>query len=180
MGQIHDHQPVLHIVAIVSRHSDAFTWTIDALTNQFGPVALASDVFDFTETSYYNASMGDDLKKQFVAMERLIAPDTIIESKILTNAMEDDYRDAVDHPEQRPVNLDPGYISPAKLVLATTKDRDHRLFLGRGIYAEVTLHYRSKAWCSSRWTYPDYQREDFLAFFTQCRQYLRENQSANS
>lgn len=76
--------------------------------------------------------------------------------------------------ESRPLNIDPGYISEAKLVLATTKDRDHRIYLSGGIFAEVTLHFRAKQWTSSRWTYPDYQREDFQAFFTKCRNLLRE------
>lgn len=58
-------------------------------------------------------------------------------------------------------------------MLATTKDRDHRIYLDNGIFAEVTLHYRQGVWEKSRWTYPDYQRPDFHEFFNQCRAYLR-------
>jgi hypothetical protein len=82
-------------------------------------------------------------------------------------------------PESRPLNLDPGYLTEAKLVLASTKDRDHRVYLDRGIYAEVTLHYqRGRGWQPRPWTYPDYRSEPYLQFFTRCRQYLRKHKHA--
>ena len=165
---------MLLIVAMVSRYADALTWSIEQLTKMHGVVAMESPVYDFVETEYYQKTMGDDLKKQFVAFEQLVSPEAIVAAKINSNDLEVEFAASHDHPEDRPVNLDPGYISEAKLVLATTKDRDHRLYLFDGIFAEVTLHYRSKAWCSSRWTYPDYQREDFQEFFTRCRLHLRD------
>lgn len=173
MGEISSHRPVLLICAMVSRYPDALSWAIAELEKRYGPAALASPVYDFTETSYYNESMGDDLKKQFVAFETLIQPNAIVDAKIATNDLEVDYKSFSDAPEQRPLNLDPGYISEAKLVLATTKDRDHRLYIAKGIYAEVTLYFRQKVWCSSRWTYPDYQRPDFQTYFTSCREWLK-------
>jgi hypothetical protein len=77
-------------------------------------------------------------------------------------------------PETRPLNLDPGYVSEAKLVLATTKDRDHRLYLQRGIYAEVTLHYYHRKWTPRDWTYPDYRSDEYHLFLDKCRDYLRQ------
>jgi hypothetical protein len=91
-----------------------------------------------------------------------------------TNQWEAEYAAASSHNEPRPLNLDPGYITLAKLVLASTKDHWHRLYLGRGIYAELTLHFRGGAWRSSDWTYPDYQRADFHQFFMRCRDYLKQ------
>jgi len=174
LGDITQHRPVLLIVAMVSRYDDALSWSIQKLTQTHGPVALQSPVYDFVETEYYQKTMGDDLKKQFVALEQLVSPEAIVSSKINSNQLEIQFADQHEYPEPRPLNLDPGYISEAKLVLATTKDRDHRLYIADGIFAEVTLHYRSKSWCSSRWTYPDYQRSDFQDFFTQCRLHLRD------
>lgn len=174
MGQITQHRPVLLIVALVSRYTDALLWSIEKLSQAHGPVALQSPVYEFVETEYYQQTMGEDLKKQFVAFEQLVSPEAIVAAKIRSNDLETQYASEHEHSEPRPLNLDPGYISEAKLVLATTKDRDHRLYISDGIFAEVTLHYRSKTWCSSRWTYPDYQRADFQDFFTRCRLYLRE------
>ena len=72
----------------------------------------------------------------------------------------------------RPLNLDPGYITPAKLVLASTKDHAHRIYLRDGIYAEVTLSFRGRKWQPLEWTYPDYRRDDYQRFFTECREWL--------
>ena len=84
-------------------------------------------------------------------------------------------RPSIIHPEPRPLNLDPGYITAAKLVLASTKDHAHRIYLQDGIYAEVTLAYRHRAWQPLEWTYPDYRRADFQEFFTRCREFLLQH-----
>jgi hypothetical protein len=61
--------------------------------------------------------------------------------------------------------------------LASTKDRDHRIYLDRGIYAENTLFFHRGAWQPRRWTYPDYRRADYHQFFMDCRKYLRSRQT---
>jgi hypothetical protein len=71
------------------------------------------------------------------------------------------------------LNLDPGYLTPAKLVLASTKDHAHRLYLARGIYAEVTLYFKGRRWQYRDWTFPDYRRDDYQQFFSACRELLR-------
>jgi hypothetical protein len=78
------------------------------------------------------------------------------------------------------LNLDPGYITQAKLVLASTKDHAHRIYLADGIFAEVTLSYKHRRWQPHEWTFPDYRRDDYQAFFTQCRDYLRACQPPKS
>jgi len=172
MGDIHDPDAVLLLVAASSRHQAALDWARERIERQFGPLALVSDAFDFTETAYYTATMGEELKKQFVSCERLIDPGELAHVKRETNAWEAEYATLGGHAEPRPLNLDPGYITPAKLVLTSTKDHAHRLYLGDGIYAEVTLAYRQRQWQPQEWTYPDYRRADYQAFFTACREYL--------
>ena len=118
--------------------------------------------------------MGAGLKKVLLAYERLIDPKRLVDLKHQTNDWEDEYQRIADHPEARPLNLDPGYVTHAKLVLATTKDRDHRIYLGRGIFAEVTLHFqRGRGWIPREWTYADYRSEGYHDFLTRCRAYLR-------
>ena len=174
MGEITQHKPVLLIAAITSRYVSALDWAITKASETWGPIAKQSPVFDFTETNYYVASMGDELKKQFIALEGLIDPATIAGTKLQSNKWEQEFKSENSFSQERPINIDPGYISEAKLVLVTTKDRDHRIYLRDGIFAEVTLHFRERVWTHSRWTYPDYQRADFQGFFTECRQFLRE------
>jgi hypothetical protein len=165
----------LLLVAAASRHDAALEWARLRIEATFGPLALASHAFDFTETDYYAATMGGDLKKQFLAVERLIDPGQLAQIKRQTNEWEADYAAAGLHSEPRPLNLDPGYVTAAKLVLASTKDHAHRLYLQDGIYAEVTLAYRHRAWQPLEWTYPDYRRADYQEFFTRCREFFLQH-----
>ncbi len=173
MGAITEPRPVLLLLAVFSRHDAALDWARQTAEANWGPIALTSEVFSFDDTTYYEKTMGTDLKKVFFAFERLIAPPLLIDVKLRTNDFEEQYRAEHDHPEPRPLNLDPGYVTEAKLVLATTKDRDHRLYLDRGIFAEVTLHLCRGVWVTHPWTYPDYQSAGYHEFLTKCRDYLR-------
>jgi len=172
MGEIFNPAPVLLILAASSRYAEAIEWARQRGAERYGCIALASNAFDFTETDYYTATMGSGLKKQFFAFERLIDPAALADIKRQTNDWEAEYAALARHPEPRPLNLDPGYITPAKLVLASTKDHAHRIYLRDGIYAEVTLAYRQRHWQPLEWTYPDYRRDDYQRFFTQCRDRL--------
>jgi hypothetical protein len=177
MGAITQPSPVLLILAAFSRHGAAFDWARAQAEAAWGPVALESQRFPFDATDYYEASMGPGISKVFYAFERLIDPERLAELKLLTNAWEADYAGKGGHAETRPLNLDPGYLTPAKLVLASTKDHAHRMYLSRGIYAEVTLFYKHRQWQAREWTFPDYQRADYQQFFSQCREYLRARMS---
>jgi hypothetical protein len=184
MGSITQPAPVLLILAAFSRHGAALDWARAQAEAAWGPVALESERFRFDATDYYEASMGTEISKVFYAFERLIDPAEIVPLKLQTNAWEADYAglskggaEMGGHVEERPLNLDPGYLTPAKLVLASTKDHAHRMYLSRGIFAEVTLFYKHRQWQSRDWTFPDYQRADYQQFFSTCREYLRARTS---
>lgn len=173
MGAISQVRPVLTIVAAFSRHEAALEWGRERCRREWGEVALESESFAFTETDYYDASMGPNLTKRFFAFERLADPGELPKWKLACNAWENEYRDLKQHDEERPLNLDPGYLTEAKLVLASTKDHHHRLYLGGGVYGEATLCFQRGQWREREWTYPNYRRADYHAFFTRCRDYLR-------
>ena len=174
MGEIRRQRPVLLIAAVSSRHESAIdSWTREIASQSWGNIALESEMFDFEETRFYAASMGENLKKKIFAFADLIDPAQIADTKILSNQWEIDFAHENQLPEKRPLNIDPGYVTEAKLVLATTKDRDHRIYLRDGIFAEVTLHFTQGSWQTFRWTYPDYQRRDYHQFLANCRDYLR-------
>lgn len=173
MGAISTPTPVLLLIAASSRYEAALAWGLRRSEAEFGPVAAVSDAFDFTETNYYDAEMGAGLKKQFWVFAAPIDPGRLAAIKRQTNLWEAEYAALEAHPEPRPLNLDPGYLTLAKLVLASTKDHAHRMYLADGIYAEVTLAYRRGGWQPHDWTYPDYRRADFQQFFTRCRERLR-------
>jgi hypothetical protein len=176
MGAIAEPAPVLLILAAFSRHGDALDWAEKRSAEAWGPAALSSPRFAFVETVYYEPSMGAGIQKCFWAYEGLIDPAAVVDLKLLTNQWEAEYAEKSGHSESRPLNLDPGYLTPAKLVLASTKDHAHRLYLSRGIYAEVTLFYKDRQWQHRDWTFPDYRRADYQQFFSECRDYLRRRQ----
>jgi len=173
MGQPHPHPPVLLIVAAFSRHAAALDWAKLRVVRQWGPLALESPRFEFRETDYYQATMGAELRKTFFAPVLPIDPAELVGIKLLTNQWEEEYAAAHPGSEPRPLNLDPGYVTLAKLVLASTKDHAHRIYLDRGIYAEVTLHFSHGRWQGRDWTFADYRRDDYHAFFDQCREQVR-------
>jgi hypothetical protein len=174
MVNVRPHSPVLLFLAAFSRYGEALQWAEQQAVAHWGPVAVASEVFSFDQTDYYEPSMGPDLKKMLLVFERLIEPNALVDIKLQTGQWEAEYRQSHDWPEPRPLNLDPGYLTEAKLVLATTKDRNHRLYLDRGIFAEVTLCYqRGGVWLASEWTYRDYQTPGYHQFLNRCRVYLR-------
>ncbi|MCL6503368.1 MAG: DUF4416 family protein [Pirellulales bacterium] len=173
MGTISLPAPALGIVAAISRYEAALDWAQRQIATCWGAIELISERFDFTETAYYESEMGSGLKKQFLVLGELIDPASLAERKLQTNGWEAAYVTVGRHAEPRPLNLDPGYLTQAKLVLASTKDHAHRIYLRSGIYAEVTLRFRGGSWEAWPWTYPDYRRADYHAFFSEARELLR-------
>jgi hypothetical protein len=173
MGEACEHRRVLCFVAAFSRYPAAIEWARQRLESQWGPIALRSDWFAFRETAFYESTMGPDLLKVLWAFERLIDPASLAARKLLTNQWEQEYAQVHAGAEPRLLNLDPGYLTEAKLILASTKDRDHRIYLERGIFAENTLYFHAGSWQKRPWTYPDYQRADYHQFLSRCREYYR-------
>ena len=174
MGDTRPHFPVLFFTAIFSKNIEAIEWGRHEMEQLAGPVLMASPLFEFSETGFYAESMGTGLRKQLFVFSEDFDPAKLPDRKIRSNQLEETFRANHSYPESRPLNIDPGYLSEAKLVLATTKDRDHRVYLRDGIYGEVTLFYLRSGWQFSRWTYPDYRRADYFEFLTDCRKLLRK------
>ena len=142
----------------------------ERMTASFGEIDFRSPVIPFNHTDYYRAEMGSDLQRTFVTFASPIDPGVLAEVKQRTNAIEIELsRAGDDGAPRRRVNLDPGYVTPAKLVLATGKDFAHRIYLRDGIYAEVTLMFGHEGVRFLPWTYPDFKSEAYVDFFTQVR-----------
>ena len=137
-------------------------------------LTFESDVWPFTQTDYYKEQTGGEIQRQFVSLENLIDPGELADIKHKTNKLEQDLagRLALDLP--RPVNLDPGIIEPSKLVLATTKNFSHRIYIGKLMYAEVTLIYEKGSWQALPYTFPDYRLDYYHKFFSKVRAKLLE------
>lgn len=171
MGRIKPHLPVKFIAAITYSPQAPLGEIFNRLKALFSEIDLYSDAYPFTFSDYYSNEMGSELSKQIIAFRQLLPAEFLPDYKIATNAIESEY--AVN--ENRTVNIDPGYICAAKLVLATTKDYSHRVYLGRGIFADVHLRYRKKRFQVNEWTYPDYRQDQIRQFLEKVREiYLNQ------
>lgn len=173
MGKPRPHPPTFLIAAIFSRHDQALDWACERIINRWGKLLCASDRFAHTETAYYSRLMGEGLRKQLLAVDGDFDPAQLAALKLASNDWEAEYAQLHDFPEERPLNIDPGYLTPLKVVLASTKDRAHRIYLRDGIFAEECLVYHQRAWQGRPWTYPDYLRADYHAFFERVRDLLQ-------
>jgi|SRR5579884_1490420 len=176
MGTIRDFNPVKLFVGVLVSHSDRIPAVKSRLTALYGSIDHESAVIPFDFTDYYNTEMGDAIERVLFSFERLIEGDQLPEIKRQTNDLEHEFAVEVASPLQpsrRPVNLDPGYLENAKVVLASTKNFYHRIYLGRGIFGEVTMHFRNNMFQFFPWTYPDYQSKEYQEFFFRIRHIYR-------
>lgn len=140
--------------------------TLRALTQRYGRADFISAPMPFAYTEYYRREFGGPLTRRLVAFERLVRPEGLPDVKSWTNTLEREL--AVEG--RRRVNVDPGYIAKAHLILATGKGYSHRPYLRDGIYADLTLIYRNQAFQSLPWTYPDYAGAEMIGMLTRIRE----------
>jgi hypothetical protein len=168
MGAVRTPLKVKPVCAVTFGNDADLSKVRSELEKIFGPVEDQSPVFDFSFTSYYQDEMGPELKKTYVSFMEPVPPDELAGVKIKTNELER----AWSAEGRRRVNLDPGYITGGKLVLASTKDFSHRVYLGQGIFGDVQLRYAHGRFHASEWTYPDYKTPLAMAFFDDVRKKL--------
>jgi hypothetical protein len=173
MAAITSPQPVKLICGLITSNVTCFATARTELKRLFGNEDLVSGILPFDLTEYYDDEMGTPLLRQFLAYETLIDPGMLGPIKRTTNQIEADLADRPPRRVARTVNIDPGYVAQSKLVLGSMKDFAHRVYLGEGVYAEVTLQYRG-GWQALPWTFPDYASGRYDAFLRQVRDRLRE------
>ncbi len=170
MGTSKPPQAVKLIVSAFAPDDELLQASKKLLVDEWGSIDFESELLPFEHTSYYAREFGPRLVRRVWAFARLIDPGDLAAIKTRTNALEWQLAAA----GKRRVNLDSGYVSLSKLVLATTKNHGHRIYIGRtpaavGIYAEVTLQYRRKAFRAWECTYPDYATPEYCTLFEKIR-----------
>jgi hypothetical protein len=171
MGQVHLPPPVTPLAALLYARDDDCAALRPQLEQLLGPCEMESPVHPFTFTDYYRPTMGGELKRRFLVFARLADAGELAGWKLATNELE--ARLAQVRPAGgplRPVNVDPGYLTSAKLVLASTKDFAHRIYLRDGIFAEITLSWRGGKWVKHAHTFPDFASGTYDDFLAQARQ----------
>ncbi len=138
---------------------------LESLESLFGEITMESALMKWDFSDYYREEMGEPLYRRFIFFRKLIEQDRLAHIKVQTNEIEK----SLSSEQKRTVNLDPGYLTPAKIVLASTKDYSHRIYLGEGIYGEVTLLYKRGCFIPHVNTYKDYQGTGYVRLFVMAR-----------
>jgi hypothetical protein len=174
MWELHNPKPVKLIIGILAADKTALAAAVKAISKSFGVIDLASEVWPFTQTDYYKDELGPNALRQFVTLEKLIDPGKLAKIKHAANKLEQQLADSLKLTFPRPVNLDPGFIEPSKLVLASTKNFSHRIYIGNKMFAEVTLMYEKGSWRHFEYTFPDYRQSCYQDFLSKVRNRLLE------
>lgn len=169
MWDIQNVQPVKLIVGILASDASVLEVSRTVLTDAYGRADFVSEVYPFDMTKYYVDEAGPAMVRQFLAFETLIDPGRLAAIKHQTNQMEQELAASLDTPFPRPANLDPGYLEPSKLLLASTKNFAHRIYIGDRMYAEVTLTYNKGQWESFPFTFPDFKSGRYNDFLSDVR-----------
>lgn len=153
------------LMSAIFTDGDLLKSVFEALTEHYGSIDFIGAQIPFHYTDYYTKEMGAPLARRFIFFTELIRPESLPDIKIFTNDVENSFSVH----GKRAVNIDPGYISQAHLILATCKGYTHRPYLRNGIYADLTLMYREKSFHSLPWTYPDYSEKPVIEMFNRIR-----------
>lgn len=175
--ELHPPKPVKLIVGMLSRQGEMFELAEQRMRSLWGEIDIHSEIMPFTQTRYYEKQMGVGLLRKFVSFAKLIEPGQLASIKHQSNVLEAELARTESGQAlgvERPINLDPGYVDTSKLVLATTKNYSHRIYIGENMYAEATLHFTRGQWQSWPYTYPDYAGGEYIPFLTQVRDTLLE------
>ena len=169
-------KPVKLFLGMLSREAGLFVQCSRLFIHEYGPTDQSGPVLPWEHTDYYRDEMGPNLLRTFVFFEQLIDPSKLIAVKMQAMRIEETFSLNRSGVLCRRINIDPGYLTESKVVLATTKDFPHRVYIGNGIFAESTLHFhKNKGYLPVDHTYPDFRLPRNLQAFNEARDKLHAN-----
>ncbi len=176
MRELSEPVPALFFCGLLFSDTDIFRKARKRLEARFGQ-ADSSPEWPFIHTDYYSQEMGSELTRVFLVFSKMVQQDCLPDAKLICREIEKEFmEDALSgRPPGRRVNIDPGLLTPERLVLATGKNFTHRIYLGRGVFAEITLIATRSGFRTLEWTFPDYASTEILEFWNSTRKtYLAE------
>ena len=165
MSKPREPQPAKLVIGLFMKDRTLFEPLVAELRSEFGSLDMVSPWMPFDYTSYYEKEMGKPLFRRMLTFKSLIEQLDLAGAKLTTNRLEQYHT----HNGRRGVNIDPGYLLNERFVLASGKNFSHRIYIGRRIYADLTLIYQRGAFEILPWTYPDYRTEMYHEFFRKLR-----------
>jgi len=158
-------KPAKLVVGLFMKKKSLIVPVVTELVEKIGSIDTVSPWLPFNYTSYYEPEMGSPLFRRVFAFNSLVKQSSLPEIKIITNKIEKKYSKS----GQRLVNIDPGYMLHERFVLATGKNYTHRIYIGMGIFADLTLIYQKGSFRKLSWTYPDYTEKNMLTYLEMVR-----------
>lgn len=158
----------LLFVGALFSNEDYYIEAQQSLETSFGEIIMESPAIKWDFSDYYKDEIGEPIYRGFLFFKNLVDQENLSQIKLITNEIERN----LSSDGKRNINLDPGYMTPAKIVLASTKDYSHRIYLKDGIYAEVTLIFKKGQFVPHVNTYKDYQDGRYLRIFMIARKLL--------
>ncbi len=170
MGLLIGQKPVKLVVSIIYKDQEFLEYAESKLKKTYGGSESLEMILPFNYTKYYEKEFGTPLERKLICFKKLLDSDKIPGVKLKTNKIEN----SLCANGKRTVNIDPGYITEAKLILLTTKDYAHRIYLSGCIFAEATLFFQNNTFNPWPWTYPDYKSKEMIDYFNEVREIYRE------
>ncbi|MGB9561599.1 MAG: DUF4416 family protein [bacterium] len=161
---------------IVRNNPELIKMVKDALEKTFSEIILESRIIPFNYTNYYQKEMGKELLRFWAGYKKPILPDELPDIKKKAVELEKGF---CDEKGNRQVNIDPGYLELSKIVLSSTKDYSHRIYLRDGVYAELEYQFLKGKYEPVSWTYPDYRDTPAIEFFHNLRRIFKEELKNN-
>ena len=158
-------RPARLVVSAIYRDERRFAEAVPRVEAAVGPVRAVGERLPFDRTDYYRGEMGSPLFRRFLAARRAVPRDTLAAIKVAMESIESELSEG----GRRTVNLDPGMLTPESFILATGKNFTHRVYLGEGVFADLTLVYRGGGFHPLPWTYPDYASEGVRSLLRELR-----------
>lgn len=153
------------VIGLFTKDKSILPKLTEQIAGAYGAIDIVSPWFSFDYTSYYEPEMGGPLFRRMLAFENLICQEDLPDIKLATNRIEGNFSKE----NRRRVNIDPGYMTPERFVLATGKNFTHRIYIGKGIYADLTLIFTKNRFQTLDWTYPDYADHEMRSFLVLVR-----------
>ena len=165
MSELQAPQPAKLVIGLFTGDIQIFKRLVPEFISMYGQIDLVSSWMAFDYTRYYEMEMGTPLHRRLCSFQRLIAQQDLAGIKMNTHQIEQSFSQS----GRRHVNIDPGYMLRERFVLASGKNFSHRICIGDGVYADLTLIYHKGDFQRLPWTYPDYADDDMLEFLEQVR-----------
>ena len=166
MGTVKYPPPVQFFASIIFADSGILSRLETTLSARIGVIDEKTPFMPFSQSDYYAPEMGAGLTRRFILFGPLMGRERLAEIKRTTNEIEASHASS----GRRVVNIDPGYVALEHLVLATTKGFAHRIYLGQGIFADLTLLFGNGTYYGLPWTYPDYGSKELIVLFNEWRE----------